>query len=313
MFNLAAICQQTIEQFGADLAGDEKQGLQTRARSFTALRGASCSRGGPPSPRLPVHRAAWFQDCVRMGQIARGLGRSDEAISLVPRSAGLLGGIHPSNAPIDPGERERYWAVHWELANLRQAVGRPADAIPNYLVWRDLRAADFRASPTDPVAVKRLADACFRLGLARRDSGQADQALQDLEQARKLLESLTQDLSPTRLQELVRINRAIGRILDRQGRFAQAIEPFTRTKALIRSAWAPTDPRRRRGWRVVTSVIGNLRCDLHQFSAAVTSFRRALELEESLVRDYPNNGKYRSDMDGTKQRLAQTEEILNRP
>ena len=94
MFNLAAICQQTIEQFGADLAGDEKQGLQTRAGALPRC-GARLAVE-EAHPVRPSQCAGGLVPRLRSnGPNRKGLGPQRRSDRLVPRSAGLLGGAPP--------------------------------------------------------------------------------------------------------------------------------------------------------------------------------------------------------------------------
>jgi serine/threonine protein kinase len=310
---LAAACQQMAEQFGEEIGPDEKRSLRLRSGELyrKAAKGIGSSQPAGTAPRRV--RVAWFNELMSLGRLARDLGLGDEALDWFNEALRYWHTVDSPASKLDSSAREARWMIHWELATLHDKAGRPAEAIPHYLEWREIRAEDFRASPGDPMAVGRLADVCFKLGLARSETGQRDDALGEFETARALWEGLTHDTSKARSRALARVNREIGRIHDLQGRFAQAIEAFKAQRKWIQLGWDTPDPRRRQGIASCDHVIGNLQCDLSQFQEAVACFRRALELREALVSEFPDNRKYASDRDGTKRNLAEALEKLDAP
>ncbi|HZW31639.1 MAG TPA: serine/threonine-protein kinase [Isosphaeraceae bacterium] len=310
--SLAAASCYLAEQYRAELPAGEPTRLLRRALEHYQA-AASVIPQQRPAPAAP--RAEWFKryyDSCRIGQLARNLGRRAEAIAWYRESLACLRVAHPATEPADPVVRSRYLSVHSHLAGLLSDAGEPAEAIPHLLVQRDLLAENLRTHPGDPLGHQHLAKVHFRLGLARRDAGQPDQALDDLQQARNLWEALSADSSRQRLNELARISREIGWIQDRQGRYAEAILSYSRAKAwyeaLLRKP--PLDPKDREGVAVCHHVIGNLQCDLGQFAAAAASFRRALELRQALVQDFPDHPRYAADLNGTRRRLAEVSELL---
>ena len=147
----------------------------------------------------------------------------------------------------------------------------------------------------------------MRLGLARRDSGRPEEALHDFHEAVVLLEDSSNDISRTRLKRLAVLYVEIGRIEDRLGRFANALQSFSRAREKYEAIipLAPIDSRPRRGLAMCDHVIGNLHCDLGERDQAIASFLSALELEEALVRDFPENDSCSKDLIGTRRRFTE--------
>jgi tetratricopeptide (TPR) repeat protein len=242
--------------------------------------------------------------------LAHELGQCDQAITRFLEAQSSWRSLEPATVPLESSAWGTAWGIHWELAKLYDQTGRPADAIPHYVVWRDMRAEEYRANPGDAIAATRLAEVCFDLGLARKQLGQLDLALRDLREASGLWERQTSDSSRTRYRALARVSVEIGRVLDDQSRFAEAIDAHRTAIKWHLLAWDTSDPRRRHSESTCAHVIGNLHCDLRQYREAVASYRRALALRESLANEFPGNAKYVSDRDGTRRRLGEALEQL---
>jgi tetratricopeptide (TPR) repeat protein len=312
MYNLAVACWRMAEEFRTELTAGERRRLLDRAGAlYQASRQIVEARPSIATlARVPWERQ--FLDLTRMGKFAKVLGRKEEAIGWFRAAVAQWQGADPAREPISRYTRQSYVAAHADLAGLCDAVGRPADAFPHYLAWRDLLAAELRDRPEDPVARRKLAGLCLKIGLAHREAGRLDEALEDLQQARSCWEALSADSSRQRLKALAKICVEIGRTEDRQGRYAEAIVSFRRAKAWYEALLQkpPLDPKDRQGVAMCDHAIGNLQCDLAQFAEAAASFRRALELKQALVHDFPDHSGYAADLNGTRRRLTEVSELL---
>jgi tetratricopeptide (TPR) repeat protein len=310
-----ALCSQAAatcylaEQYRADLPPDERTRLLGRAVELYQAAAAVISGRRPVPGALRAEFSRHYHDSSRVGQLAENLGRRDEAIAGYREALACLQVAEP--APADRLARSCYVSVHSHLAKLRCEAGQGAAAIPHLSAGRDLRAEELRTRPEDPVARQGLARACFRLGIARRDAGQLDEALVDLRRARTLWEA-SPHATRRRLKELARIAVEIGRIEDRQGRFAAAILSFIRAKERFESLarQVPDDVGVRRDLAMCYHVIGNLHRDLRQLAEAAASFRQALMLREALARDFPDNAQFASSLNGTRRNLAEVSDLL---
>jgi tetratricopeptide (TPR) repeat protein len=312
MYNLARTCWRLAEEFRTELAADERRRLLDRAVALYQTAGQIIAARRSIATAARAEWVLQFHDLARMGRLAKIFGRKEEAIGWFRAAVAHWNGADPARESVSSYTRRSYVGVHAQLASLCDAVGRPADAFPHYLAWRDLLAAELRDPPEDPIARRKLAGLCFKIGLARRDAGRLDEALEDFGQARSCWEALSADSSRRRLKELARISVEIGRTEDRQGRYAEAIVSFRRAKAsyeaLLRRP--PLDPKDHQGVAMCDHAIGNLQCDLAQFAEATASFRRALELEQALVHDSPDHPGFATDLDGTRRRLAEVSALL---
>jgi tetratricopeptide (TPR) repeat protein len=314
MYSSAAAARRLVNEFKFDLTVDQAERLEQQADALyqAATTRFRASRPGRNAP--PAAWRTWSLDANRMGELAGGLGRHREAITWFSES--IMG---EQRADTTAGRTGRV-LLPGDVALCAEPVApdsdyrSTADAFSNYAAWRDLLAEAVRARGKDLRNSRRLAQVCVNLGLARRDAGRSNDALNDLEQARSVWEELSGDPSEFRLRRLARIHVEIGRIHDRARRFAQAIESFTRARdfdeALARRA--PTDPRYRAGIACCDHVIAGLHEDLQQFAPAESFYRRALDLREALAREFPQNAKFASDRDGTKRNLAELRALLAR-
>ncbi len=305
----AAYCR-LAGAFGEDLPAGERARLLERAGELYRAAGARLGSRHPPATRL-----GWrgrMNECSRMGRLARGLGRNDEAIAWWNEALACGERSRAANRPGDTPPLQSDLMLHSDLANLYIDTGRPADAIPHLIAWRDARAEELRADPHDPVTRRQLAEPCNKLGVARRGAGQHELALADFRQALEIWQGVPEDRSLRRFRRIAVLHVEIGRTEDRLGRFAPAIVSFRRAREIYATLARlyPTDPDQRRSLAMCDHAIANLLCDLDRFAEAADSFRRALELREALARQFPDRADLAKDRDGTRHRLAEVGDRL---
>jgi tetratricopeptide (TPR) repeat protein/tRNA A-37 threonylcarbamoyl transferase component Bud32 len=312
MYSLALACWRMAEEYRTELAADERRRLLDRAGALYQTAGQIIAARRSIAIAARVEWERQFHDLAHMGKLAKAFGRTEEALGWFRAAVAHWNSADPGREAVSSYARQRYLAAHAELASLCDADGRPADAFPHYLAWRDLLAAELRDRPEDPVARRKFAGLCLKIGLARREAGRLDEALEDLQRARSCWETLPPDPSRQRLKERARICVEIGRTEDRQGRYAEAIVSFRRAKAWYEALLQkpPLDPKDRQGVAMCDHAIGNLQCDLAQFAEAAASFRRALKLKQALVHDFPDQSGFATDLNGTRRRLTEVTEQL---
>jgi tetratricopeptide (TPR) repeat protein/tRNA A-37 threonylcarbamoyl transferase component Bud32 len=314
LYGLGSTCLDLVDRFPQDLSAVEKRRLRSRALELYQ-RAAEVARPGRPATGAPG--AQWerrFNDAHLVSRLAGRLGRIDEAIHWLNQAIDCWNVAHPAVANAGRPVRALRSALEWELGSLHQRAGRPEDALVHLIRWRDHREWELKQSAGNVVARKRLSDAFFKTAMIRRECGQSEAALGDLKQARLLWRELPRETTSEGLRQSIRIHVEIGRILDREGRFAQAIESFARARAECESLVRQHYPgfKDRQGLAMCEHVIGNLLCDLNRFAEAAESFRRALVLREAVAREFPRNAGLAADADGTRHRLAEVRAVLTR-
>lgn len=267
------------------------------------------------SRRPPATGEGWrsrMNECAQLGRLAMNLKRTDEALAWYSEALACRDRVRTLTGPGHSQPLRTSSAVDADLANLHIAAGRPAEAIPHLLAWRDAQAEDLRANPHDPIARRKFAEPYRKLGVVRRDLGQLEEALADFHRARKHSEGLPEDCSSWRLRYIALLHVEIGRTEDRLGRPDRAIESFRTARGLYEALPRQdrSHPMHRQHIAMCDHVIGNLLCDLSRPVEAAASFRRALAIREALVRDFPDNAEFASNRDGTRRRLNEVGALL---
>ncbi len=205
----------------------------------------------------------------------------------------------------------RGWA-HRELGDVKAAEQDYRGALA---VFDDL-LAEF---PTSPRYRESLARVCNSLGLIEKSSGRPSDAEAHFRREQALVERLFQDF-PDRLEhkrELARSLTNLGYVLGDQGRPEEA-EPALVRAIELNSALAVTNPRDvqvRLDLARSHTNLGELLRSKGEIQRAITSFANARSTGEKLVREFPDNARYRAELAGTLLRkdFGDLQVTLNRP
>jgi tetratricopeptide (TPR) repeat protein len=167
--------------------------------------------------------------------------------------------------------------------------------------WSEIAVREL-ATPTI-----QLADDWINLGRSRCDAGDYSAALADVECGIALIRSHKSD-DPERERSVLYTGVAQrGRILDRLDQWEKAIASYTQAAALAEAMIREEAGGMRGRHRLSTCmhVIGTLYVDLKQPARAIDFYRRADALRDALVRDFPQEPIFSSELAGTRKRMAE--------
>ena len=197
---------------------------------------------------------------------------------------------------MDPALRTQAAVAHGRVAEIRRLTGSTGTVIPHYkqaiILWERLVAEQ----PDDVSYQVKLAQTLSNLGIALSVAdGQLNEALHAFQRAYKLVKRLMAihpDSVPLQT-DLAAILLNIADIQGRQGNSSQAISSLERMLALDLQR-LPKDiesMQLRISISKAHSALSRLlEAQPEQWLEAVTAYGRAIELHESLTREYPNLG-----------------------
>jgi tetratricopeptide (TPR) repeat protein len=239
----------------------------------------------------------------RLSDADMALGRASAAIFSDNQELLLRAYLLRIN-PADTAMSERLSSACLRYAQHRREQADKTASLRGITEVRDdLVEATRRAPYTLPV----------RLGLARnwiewgrllQEVGALGEADVAFRYAEPMIDRLKVEASPRTAQVQARLLVEIGRFEDNRERYARSIATF-RAALEVYERLAANDPGYREGIAMCHHVIGNLHCDLEQWTDAIASFRRAESLRAALASEQPSDPKRRENLEGTRRNLAE--------
>jgi serine/threonine protein kinase/tetratricopeptide (TPR) repeat protein len=235
---------------------------------------------GPKASQEALVTAAETQ--FRMAGLAMLLGEAEDAQASYRKAIGLyeiLSGEFPDNV----GRRFDLARCSFDLGLVLGQQGKPADARTSYRRAIDILQALMDAYPRESKYCRELADAYNNLGVLLRDAQEFPQAAEAFGKAIALGERARAEdpRSPELLVNLAANYHNLGNALRDQGgnQVQAALESYGKAIQLLAPIKNPTD-KAKEFLRNAHWDRANALGQLHQHTAAVRDWQRALELEE---------------------------------
>jgi serine/threonine protein kinase/tetratricopeptide (TPR) repeat protein len=267
-------------------------------------------------PTFPPYRHDLAGMCGNLGIILRKNGRPDEALRYQKRAFDLFARL-VAEFPSAPNHRHGLALCHANLGALYRDLSRPADALKSKQRGVELLGKLAAEFPTNPEYRGDWASLLNNMSVMLCELGRRNEGLEAQQQALRIQEKLADDfpsmLSYRQDLGMSRVNLAVLLMdLDRNKEALAVCDQAVETLDRLAQEGPPLFPVYRQGLALAHSNRGEILRRLNRYLDAINAFKKALPIEEKLVKDFRSVPRYRQDLAMTNVNLGELLAMMGR-
>ncbi len=256
-----------------------------------------------PENQDPKNLATIIEMFARLGLITRDVGTQDQAIECFRKANALLDKLRAAD-PKDAKTRADLAFNHNQIAGCLMDLGRFPEAMEEYQAALRIREELYRDDPGSNAIKYWVANVHGNMGILLENWGRRKDALEAHRKALAIREALVraEPDSAGFLEVLASSYLTMYNLQEGPLKMQWAQKGVTLYEDVTRRA--PSDPKNRHRLSESLTHLAHAQQDAGQSAEAERSWRRALELAESLVREYPTNTTFRGSLSWILHQLA---------